>query len=266
VLLSWVYFRRCRLPRPPLGVFDLADVLILMVAVVVVPVVYLALPVWLVGLVLGGLTVGILFAILEPLLRSRRATWLGVLALAAADLAAWLQVGSGGGVFLLVNDLVLLVAAVGVANLWAQGGLKARNAAVLGGLLAVYDGVATARLPLMDDLLARLGGLPFAPQMVWPSGDGQVVGLGLGDLLLACAFPLVLRKAFGRQAGLAAMAASLLVVGALLGLGALGVLGASFPLMVALGPAMVLQYALWVRRRPERTTAEYLRAEPLPRT
>jgi hypothetical protein len=35
------------------------------------------------------------------------------------------------------------------------------------------------------------------------------------------------------------------------------------PLMTGLGPLMVLQYAYWVRRRgQERTTWEYLQAEP----
>ena len=38
------------------------------------------------------------------------------------------------------------------------------------------------------------------------------------------------------------------------------------PLMTGLGPLMVVQYAFWVRRHgPERTTWEYLRAEPLDR-
>ena len=95
---------------------------------------------------------------------------------------------------------------MGVSNVWAQSGMKARDAALLGGLLAIYDFVFTAQLPVMDDLLTRLAALPFAPQVVWPTGDGQWVGIGLGDLLLATAFPLVMRKAFGQSAGLAASA------------------------------------------------------------
>jgi hypothetical protein len=36
------------------------------------------------------------------------------------------------------------------------------------------------------------------------------------------------------------------------------------PLMSGLGPLMVVQYGYWTRRRgPERTTWEYLQAEPL---
>jgi hypothetical protein len=266
VVLSWAYFRRCRMTRPPLGVFNLADVLIMLVAVVLVPYLYVALPTWLVGALLGGLTVGILYVTLEPFPVPRRAIWLGILVLVAADLGSWLRFGATCTAFAATNDVVLTVAAVGVANLWAQSGMKARDAALLGGMLAAYDFIFTARLPLMNDLLGRLAGLPFAPQVAWPVGEGQWVGIGLGDLLLASAFPLVMRKAFGLVAGLLALSTALGVIGALLGLAGLGALGEAFPLMVVLGPLMVLEYAYWIRRgRQERTTREYLRAEPLPR-
>jgi hypothetical protein len=39
---------------------------------------------------------------------------------------------------------------------------------------------------------------------VWPSGANQWLSGGLGDLLLAAVFPLVMRKAFGRTARLPA--------------------------------------------------------------
>jgi hypothetical protein len=263
--LSWAYFRRCRMTRAPLGVLNLADVLIMLVAIVLVPYLYLALPTWLVGALLGGLTVGILYFTLEPFPVAGWAIWLGVLTLVAADLASLLRFGPTSTAFAVVNNVALTVVAVGVANLWAQSGMKARDAAVLGGMLAVYDIIFTARLPLMHDLLGHLAGLPFAPQVAWPSGEGQWVGLGLGDLLMASAFPLVMRKAFGLAAGLVALAASLLVIVVLLGLGSLGILGEAFPLMVVLGPVMALQYAYWIRRRrQERTTREYLRADLLP--
>jgi hypothetical protein len=263
VLLAWTYFRHVRMARPPLGVIDGRDVLIIMVAIVLVPYVYLALPLWLVGLMLGALTVGLLYVTLEPLALPGWGAWLGALGLAAADLAAWLRFGSDGVPFALVNDAVLTMAVMGVANLWAQGGMKARDAALLGGLLAVYDFVFTARLPLMNDLLARLATLPFAPQVIWPTGPGEWVGLGLGDLLMAAMFPLVMRKAFSRSAGWAAAGISVGVVVVLFGLASLGTLTGAFPMMVVLGPCMVVQYALWIRRHgQERTTWQYLRAEP----
>ncbi len=63
------------------------------------------------------------------------------------------------------------------------------------------------------------------------------MGIGIGDLLLAALFPLVMRKAFGRPAGVAALATSLGVIGALLSitlltLNGLGRVRAAFPVMI----------------------------------
>ncbi len=81
------------------------------------------------------------------------------------------------------------------------------------------------------------------------------MGIGLGDLLLATVFPLVLRKAFGRPAGITAIGLALAAIGMLLALPLQGV----FPMMVVLGPLMGLQYLFWSRRRgQERTTWQYL--------
>lgn len=87
------------------------------------------------------------------------------------------------------------------------------------------------------------------------------MAIGLGDLLLAAVYPLALRKAFGRTAGLTGLVVALIVVGGLLAMPLAG----TFPVMVVLGPLMVLQYAWWIRRRgAERTTWQYLQAEPRP--
>jgi hypothetical protein len=157
--------------------------------------------------------------------------------------------------------LVLLV--VGTTALWAQSGLRARDAAVLGGALALYDLVATSLLPLTDDLIDRLAGLPLAPMIAWGAGDGRWVGLGLGDLLMATVFPLVLRKAYGRRAALAAALVALGAITMLFCLGRLGLLPDTVPVMVLLGPLMVAQYGFWRRLGPERTTWQYRRAEPI---
>src|SRR5438270_7326187 len=126
----------------------------------------------------------------------------------------------------------------------------------------VYDFVATSQLPLMGDLFARLDGLPFTPRLAWPVGGDGWLAIGLGDLLLATVFPLVMRKAFGRSAGLLAMVLGLGAIGALLALP----LATIFPVMVVLGPLMLAQYVYWSRRyRVERTTWQYLQAEPLAR-
>ena len=131
------------------------------------------------------------------------------------------------------------------------------------GLAVVYDFVATSLLPLMNDRIARLAGLPFAPLITWASGANEWLGVGLGDLLLAAVFPLVMRKAFGRTAGLLALRLGLATLTAMLALLDLHVVHVTLPAMVALGPLMVVQYLVWARRRGhERTTWQYQLAEP----
>jgi hypothetical protein len=263
--LAWLYYRRYPVTRPPIGVITCWDVAIMLGAIVVVPYLYLTLPL---GLVVGLLSLGyvsILYTLAEPVLRARWALWLAVLTLLAADLGAAHLFGPGSLPLLAINNAVLVAIVVGVANIWAQSGIKARDVAVLGAALALYDVLATSLLPLMTDLITRLAQAPFAPLVAWPIGDeGAWLGVGLGDLLLAAVVPLVLRRAFGRRAGVLALAINLVALSGLLALLALGVVQVTLPAMVVLGPLIVLQYGYWTRRRgPERTTWQYLQAEPL---
>jgi hypothetical protein len=265
VLLAWWYFRRFRLNRPPIGVFNLRDVALMIGAIVLVPLLYLVVPAWLAAMLLGVGLFSLLQVTLEPVLPVRWSAWILAVALLAIDVLAALVYGAPSWPFLLANNTVLAIAVIGAANLWVQSGMKARDAAVLGGALAVYDFVATSLLPLMNDLIGRLAGLPFAPQVTGLSGDGQWLGVGLGDLLLAAVFPLVMRKAFGRTAGLLALCLGLMTMATMLVLLDLRMVKITVPAMVALGPLMVAQYIFWKRRlRKERTTWEYLQAEPLP--
>ena len=48
LLLSWVYFRRYTVSRPPIGVFNLWDIAVMIGGIVLVPYLYLVLPIWLV--------------------------------------------------------------------------------------------------------------------------------------------------------------------------------------------------------------------------
>ena len=193
------------------------------------------------------------------MLRARAAIWLLTIALVAADVLAALVFGSASPAFFAVNNLALVVTIVSVTALWAQSGMQARDAAVLGAALAVYDFVFTAQLTVMNDLFARVADLPFAPVVAWPMGNRQWSGIGLGDLLMAAVFPLVMRKGFGHAAGVWTMA---IVIAALTIVLALPI-QSDFPVMVVLGPLMVLQYAYWRRvSGPERTTFAYLQAEP----
>jgi hypothetical protein len=230
----------------------------MMLLIILVPLLYLALPLWLAATLLLLVALSILYFCWEPVLHARWAVWLAALGLLAVDSAAAFLLGTSQNAFFAVNDALLLLIVVGATNLWVQSGMKARDAALLGVFLACYDFIATARLPLMGDLVTRLSGLPLAPLVAW-SSEHTLWGIGLGDLLLASVFPLVMRKAFGRPAGLAALLLALAAIGTLLALPLQGY----FPVMVVLGPLMVLQYLYWRRRRGrERTTWQYLQEEP----
>src|SRR5215204_5139599 len=139
----------------------------------------------------------ILYFTLEPLLQSSLAAWLVVLFVVGVAIWSNLWLGARSPLFLLINNTVLALAIVGATNLWAQGGMKARDIAVLAGVLALYDLVATALLPLMGKMFVRLASIPFAPVLSWGVADNQQLSIGLGDLMLMAAFALVMRKAFG---------------------------------------------------------------------
>jgi hypothetical protein len=262
-LLCSAYFRRYQVTRPPIGVFNGRDVAILLAAIVLIPYLYLALPLAVVATLLVLTTLGILYFTWAPVVQRRRPVTAIVVGALAADVAIALVEGTASNTFLAVNNVVLVVVVVGVANLWAQSGMKARDATALAAGLAIYDFIATSQLTLMTDLIDRLSEVPLLPFIAWREGTGAL-GLGLGDLLLAGVFPLVMRKAFGPRAASAALAVSIAVIVAVLGLIQLGVIDFAVPVMVVLGPLMVAQYAVWIRRHgSERTTLQYLQAEPL---
>jgi hypothetical protein len=257
VLGGWAYFRRYQISRPPIGVFTLTDLALMVLFILLVPLLYLALPLWLVAGLLGLSALSVLYFTWEPLLQARWAIWLVVLVLLAADGGAALLLGTRRNGFFAINDAVLIVLVVGISNLWAQSGMKARHAALLGAGLAIYDFLATSEFPLTSGLFVRLAGLPLVPMVSWGSSS-SALGIGLGDLLLATVFPLVLCKAFGRPAGITAMVFALAAMGLLLALPLRGM----FPVMVVLGPLMGLQYLFWRRYRgQERTTWQYLQEE-----
>jgi hypothetical protein len=179
VPLSWAYFRAYELERPSAGVTNLEDVAFMMVMIILIPYLYLALPLWVVAAIFALAMMSILYFTAQPVLRSRWAVWLVVLALVGADAGSNLYFGPTSAAFSLVNDAVLVVAVVGVTALWAQSGMKARDVAVLAGALTFYDLVASSFLPLMSDLIWRLAGIPFAPVIAWGIEPHRlVVGLG----------------------------------------------------------------------------------------
>jgi hypothetical protein len=262
VVLGWAYFRRYQLQRPPVGVFTLGDVAVMMGAIILLPFLYLHLPLWFLTGFFTLVMLSILHLTAQPVLRIRTAVWLTALVLVGADIGTKLEFGGTSAPFLAVNNSLLVLTVIGVTNLWAQSGMKARDTTLLAGALAVYDLIATSLLPLMTDLLNHLTHIPFTPLVAWGIGGGDGLGIGVGDLLLATVYPLVVRKAFGRSAGITAMALSLATIAAVLALIELDIVNVTLPVMTALGPLMVAHYGYWIRRRgQERTTWQYLQAE-----
>ena len=260
--LGWVYFRHFSLKRPPIGVFNLWDVAVMMAGILLVPYLYLLLPTWLVASLLGLSALSVSYFCLEPLLPGHWPIWLVILGLGLGDLAALNVYGANSVQFLVVNNVVQIIVVVGITNLWTQSGMKARDAAILGGALIIYDYIFTARLPLMDELFGQLDGLPFSPLVAWSAGDDRWAAIGLGDLLLATVFPLVMRKAYGQAAGLIALGLAMI---ALLGVVLVTWSGwwiATFPVMIILGPLMAGQYGYWRwQQGSERRMVEYWQQE-----
>jgi hypothetical protein len=262
LLLSWGYFRRYAVTRPPIGVFNLWDIAVVIGGIILVPYMYLLLPSGLVVslLALGVLTV--LYLVWEPILHSRWAIWLIALGLLAADIGLMLWLGPASALFFAVNNLVLVIVIVGITNLWAQSGMKARDVALLAGILAIYDAIVTWQMTQTSALFSRLLGLPLAPIIAWPIGGGEWLGIGVGDLLIAAVFPLAMRKAFGRRTSITALAINFGAISALLLFATLASARNVFPVMIVLGPLTLVQYAYWRGRRGrERTTRQYFQLE-----
>jgi hypothetical protein len=199
VMASVLFLHRAEIRRPPIGRFTRADIVIITCIIVGAPFVYIALPTRLVSLIFGFVFCIAIETVLASLIRPRIALLITA-ALAVADLVIALSPSWTGqySTLVIVNDVIVGAAVVGVCNLWAQSGAQASSIAVLAGVLAIYDPVATWASPLMRDLFVRLTGQPFAAML---SLTGHVrFRLGLGDILMLALWPAVLAKAYGRGA------------------------------------------------------------------
>ncbi|MFB7739436.1 hypothetical protein ACFC08_34830 [Streptomyces sp. NPDC056112] len=263
-LASVAYFRRVTLPRPAVGVFNGNDIVIMMGFVVVLPFLYLSLPGWLLppllGLTLaGGLAVGY-----GPAVRRGPVRWSLIAGLLVAD---WLTARGAeddpthATPYWLVNSAVIMLMAVGAANLNAQGGLKLRHVSRFALALAVYDLFFATVVPLTQKLFDAVQGYAFAPSAGLRVGEfGAVVGMG--DLLVYALFTTVAYKAYGR-AGLTWALVLVAVFGALVPTltpvtveALTGHLPQIVPAQIFFGPAAFCGYLVLRRRGPERRMAD----------
>jgi hypothetical protein len=130
-LLALAYFRRVRLERPPIGTFNPRDLAFLACFIVTLPLLYLIVPP---AVLTGFLVVTFLAALviaLRPLVPGRRLAVVVpfvltsniILTRAVDDIPHGLQL------YWLSTSAIVLVAAVGVANLYVQVGLTLRSIA-----------------------------------------------------------------------------------------------------------------------------------------
>jgi hypothetical protein len=244
-LLGWYYDARYMLARPPLGVINGWDICTLIMAIIMAPVLYLSVPRPLAATLLGVAFLAALYTLIEPVLRTRWAIGLTVLALAAADIMA--ARSSLGIAQWATNDLLVLLAVIGIATMWTQGGMSPRALAVLASFLAIYDPLTTIWLPVTGTLMLHLDTGPFAPLVHWGAGDRHL-SIGIGDLLVATAYPLVMRRAFGTSAGATALALACLTLTVLLAVATRIPGGIVLPVLAALGPVIVVHCLLSMPR------------------
>ncbi|MGW7546438.1 hypothetical protein ACWGKQ_35830 [Streptomyces sp. NPDC054770] len=263
-LASVAYFRRVTLPRPAVGAFNGNDMVIMMGFVIALPFLYLSLPGWLLPPVLGLTLAGGLAVGYGPVVRRGLVRWSLIVALLAAD---WLAARTAEDdpthalPYWLVNSVVIMMMAVGAANLNAQGGLKLRHVSRFALALAVYDLFFATVVPLTQKLFGAVQGYAFAPSAGLRMGEFGAV-LGMGDLLVYALFTTVAYKAYGRS-GLALALGLVAVFGALgptltpITVEALtGHLPEVVPAQIFFGPAAFFGYVVLRRRGPERRMAD----------
>lgn len=250
------YLRHVVARRPPVGVFNRSDVAALLVGVVVMPFAYLAMPAQIAVPFFGLVLVAIVAVTLGAVFGRSGPAWLVAVTLGAADLGLAAVAGPRSPAQLVVNAVLLCIAVVGIANVWVQSGMRGRHLIAVAVALTAYDTVATALFPVTFNLFTHLGAGPFAPFLAWWSGQHGVI-IGLGDLMVASLFVIVVEKSFGSRAALAALTSVAIIIGIMSALAVTDTVRGVAPSMWVLGPMIVAHTAYLTRHGAERTVAQY---------
>jgi len=271
-LCALAYFRHVRLTRPPIGTFNARDLTVLACFIVTLPVLYVALPA---GVLTGFLVLTFFSALMIALrpLFSARILLVAVPVLLAANLAVTRSmddIAGGLQVYWVLTSVIVLVAAVGVANLYVQGGLQLRHIAWFAVFVGIYDVVFTRFIPLTPELAVALQGRPLDPSVGFAAG-GYNANVGLGDLLVFCLYATAAARGFGRR-GVAVSLFVITVFGAvapsvtpLLVPGLFGTTAAAFvPVMTLFAPAALAGYLWLSRTTSERRVRQWLAETALP--
>ncbi len=252
-LAALAYRRRYRIERPPIGVFSWVDASAMLISVAVVTFGYSRLPRLAAVIILALVYVGILHFTLRPMLASwgaARLTMAAVLALLAADLALWAVPGPAGGphaAFSLFNNLLMVLAMVGVVNMYVQTGITAQHVAALAVALIFVDYALTEALPLMREMFDRLNDVPFIPALQW-GGATRGAGIPIGDVIIVVLWTTVVARSYGARMGRWVAASMVAVVIASFAAVFSGLITRTVPVMVPIGIVIAAEY-VWLQRR-----------------
>jgi hypothetical protein len=260
-----VYFRRVRLERPAIGCFNGRDVVILFGFIVTLPVLYLFVPplvltIFLVITFVSALSIGY-----RPVL-PRTVLWLTIGVLIATNILVarnLLGTTRGWQLYWLLTSIAVLFAAVAVANLYIQGGMRLRHVAWFALGLAVYDPIFSFGIPLTARLADTFAGFPLDPSIGFRAGLNSA-NIGIGDLLVYSVFAVAAYKGYGRRGaklafGLVTVFGALAPSLAPLVLSAVvrGNVGVVVPAQLFFGPAAFVGYRLLLRTGPERSMRDW---------
>ncbi len=264
-----LYFQHVRLQRPPVGVVNARDLCVLLFFIVTLPVLYIVLP----GIVLTGFLVltflSALYIALRPLLPTR-ILWLVIVGLLVASIVVTetlLGTRAGWQVYWFLTDTVVLLAAVGVSNLYVQSGLRLRHVAWFAFVLGFYDGFFAFGVPILARLADAFEGRPLDPSIGFAFGAYNA-NVGLGDLLMYSLFIVAAYKGFGKRGAIASFII-ISIFGALIPASVPYVftlfvrqsIGIIVPIQIFFGPASLVTYYWLARRAPERSMAEWYRVQ-----
>jgi hypothetical protein len=255
------YFRKVRLERPAIGVFNGRDIVILFGFIVTLPVLYLFLPpivltIFLVITFVSALSIGYRPVLPAIVLWPAIGLLIGTNILVARNL---LGTTRGWQLYWGMTSVAVLLAAVAVANLYVQGGMRLRHVAWFALGLAVYDPIFSFVIPLTARLADAFAGFPLDPSIGFRVGLDSA-NIGIGDLLVYSAFTVAAYKAYGRRGAklsfglvtvFGALAPSLapLVITAVVR----GNVGVVVPAQLFFGPAAFVGYKVLARSGPERS-------------
>jgi hypothetical protein len=267
--LALVYFRRVRQERPPVGTFNGRDIATLLLLIVALPFLYAVLPTWALTCFLT-LTFAASISIGYSRVFGSGRTWLLIGLLVGANIwESHHMMGSvlGWQVWWLELDILVLLGAIAVANLYVQGGMRLTHIAWFGLALAVYDVLSSLVINVTAKLVEEFVGAPLDPTFGMRFNVDNY-GIGIGDLLFYALFVIATYKAYGRTAARIALAVMVVFGAAAPSLFPLILKLIDFrndiliPSQIFFAPAAFVAW-LWMRHHygRERTMAEYWASE-----